>query len=75
MGRKLIEMEVGGMSCRRCVETVGTALQQVPGVLKATVDLDTNWALVTADDRVHEEELAQAVESVNYTIRIATPVH
>ena len=67
----MVEIEIGGMSCRRCAEVVSSALQQVAGVVKATVDLDTGWALVTVNDYVREEDLMKAVQEAGYTARVA----
>lgn len=71
MSRRMVEIEIGGMSCRRCAEVVSTALKQVPGVVKATVDLDTGWALITINDYVREDDLLRAVKDAGYTGRVA----
>lgn len=67
----MVEIEIGGISCRRCAEMVSSALERVPGVVKATVDLDTGWALLTINDYVREEDLVQAVQEAGYTTRVA----
>lgn len=61
-----IELEIRGMSCTHCVMTVEHALKGVSGVRKATVDLDSEWAMVTAEKWVTEEELVKAVEKAGY---------
>jgi Cu+-exporting ATPase len=67
----MVEMEVSGMSCRRCAEMVSTALKEVAGVVKVTVDLDTSWALLTVNDYVREQDLVRAVEEAGYSARVA----
>ncbi|MHB8997072.1 MAG: heavy-metal-associated domain-containing protein [Armatimonadota bacterium] len=71
MSRRMVEMEVSGMSCRRCAEVVSSALKQVPGVVKTTVDLDSGWALLTINDYVREEDLVRALEEAGYSARVA----
>lgn len=71
MSRRMVEMEVSGMSCRRCAEVVSAALKQVPGVVKTTVDLDSGWALLTINDYVREEDLVRALEEAGYSARVA----
>jgi copper chaperone CopZ len=71
MSRRMVEIEVGGMSCRRCAEVVTAALKQVPGVVKTTVDLDSGWALLTINDYVREEDLVRALEEAGYSARVA----
>lgn len=64
-------MEIGGMSCRRCAEIAASALKQVAGVVKATVDLETGWALITINDYVREEDLIQAATEAGFSARVA----
>ncbi|MEN6305869.1 MAG: heavy metal-associated domain-containing protein [Armatimonadia bacterium] len=66
-----IELEIHGMSCTHCANTVEQALKSVSGVRKATVDLDSQWAMVTAEKWVIEEDLTRAVEKAGYEARIA----
>ena len=58
-----IDLGVGGMTCDDCVVHVTEALQSVPGVEAATVDLATRSAVVTARSDVEGSALAQAVRT------------
>lgn len=58
-----IDLGVGGMTCDDCVVHVTTALEGVPGVEGATVDLLSRSAVVRADPGVATEALAAAVRA------------
>lgn len=58
-----IDLGVGGMTCDDCVVHVTEALESVPGVETATVDLATRSAVVTARSGVEGSALAQAVRT------------
>ena len=56
-----IDLGVGGMTCDDCVVHVTKALESVPGVEAASVDLATKSAVVTARPDVEAAALAAAV--------------
>jgi Cu+-exporting ATPase len=58
-----IDLGVGGMTCDDCVVHVTKALESVPGVEAATVDLATRSAVVTARSDVEAAALATAVRA------------
>ena len=58
-----IDLGVGGMTCDDCVVHVTNALEAVPGVQSATVDLAGRTAVVTARSNVAAETLAAAVRA------------
>ncbi|MDA8203317.1 MAG: cation transporter [Chloroflexi bacterium] len=58
-----IDLGVGGMTCDDCVVHVTEALESVPGVEAATVDLATRSAVVTARSDVEAAALAAAVRA------------
>jgi copper chaperone len=58
-----IDLGVGGMTCDDCVVHVTEALESVPGVEAATVDLDSRSAVVTASPEVEAAALAAAVRA------------
>ena len=58
-----IDLGVGGMTCDDCVVHVTEALEGVPGVEDATVDLASRSAVVTARADVATEALAAAVHA------------
>jgi copper chaperone CopZ len=58
-----IDLGVGGMTCDDCVVHVTKALEAVPGVEAATVDLTSRSAVVRANPDVATEALAAAVHA------------
>ena len=58
-----IDLGVGGMTCDDCVVHVTEALEGVPGVEDATVDLASRSAVVKARPDVATEALAAAVHA------------
>lgn len=58
-----IDLGVGGMTCDDCVAHVTEALESVPGVESAAVDLATRSAVVTARPGVEAAALGAAVRA------------
>ncbi len=58
-----IDLGVGGMTCDDCVVHVTEALESVPGVEAATVDLAKRSAVVAARPDVEASALATAVRA------------
>ncbi len=58
-----IDLGVGGMTCDDCVVHVTEALESVPGVEHAQVDLAARNAIVTARPDVEASALASAVRA------------
>jgi copper chaperone len=58
-----IDLGVGGMTCDDCVTHVTEALETVPGVASASVDLVSRSAVVSARPDVEAEALAEAVRA------------
>ncbi|CAJ8701137.1 copper-translocating P-type ATPase [Burkholderia pseudomallei] len=71
--RTAIELDIAGMTCASCVGRVEKALAQVPGVVRATVNLATEKATVDADADAHVDtaRLIDAVKRAGYR---ASPV-
>jgi copper chaperone len=65
MAEKRIILDVEGMSCVHCKNTVRNALKDVKGVLKAEVDLANHTAHVEFDDELTAYE--RIVDAVNST--------
>lgn len=64
---KKVTLAVSGMTCGGCVENVKRALEKVPGVLSAEVDLVAQRAVVTlASDAVTTASLVLAVKVAGY---------
>ena len=71
----VLDISVGGMTCASCVGRVERALQQVPGVTAAAVNLATESARVawTGDEmgEAMDARLRRAVRAAGYEPRIA----
>lgn len=63
---KTLNLAVTGMSCKHCQAHVKEALEKVPGVASAEVDLEGAKACVKADDSVTADALVKAVEATGY---------
>jgi Cu+-exporting ATPase len=62
-------LAISGMTCASCVNRVQQALNDVPGVIAATVNFATEKATVEyIADHVTTRDLGQAVAAVGYTI-------
>jgi hypothetical protein len=59
-----IELNIKGMNCKHCVVTVTKALQNVPGVIKADVFLESNLAIV--DGQPNMASLIKSVHDAGY---------
>ncbi|MBZ2189329.1 heavy metal translocating P-type ATPase [Alcanivorax sp. JB21] len=65
-GKKRIDLDITGMTCGGCVGRVERALNAVPGVTEATVNLATARANVTHSGDATVETLQSAVADVGY---------
>ncbi|MCE1157875.1 MAG: heavy-metal-associated domain-containing protein [Spirochaetia bacterium] len=68
--RKLLKIE--GMSCGHCVMHVRSALEEVPGVKSAKVDLLERTAMVDGDS-LNDQALRAAVAEAGYKITEIIP--
>jgi copper ion binding protein len=60
-------LTVEGMSCAHCVSHVREALESVPGVSKAEVDLDKKRAIVEGSS-LDDEAMKAAVAEAGYEV-------
>ncbi|MGH9399493.1 MAG: heavy metal translocating P-type ATPase [Thermoanaerobaculia bacterium] len=65
---KWVELTIEGMHCASCVRTIETALEGVPGVTEALVNLATGRARV-AGRALDAARLAAAIEATGYGAR------
>lgn len=69
---KTTRLEVSGMTCGHCVESVEKALRNQNGVRNATVHLESGSAEVEFEEgRVAPEQLIAAVEEEGYRAKVA----
>lgn len=62
-------IDVKGMTCGGCVNSVTKALQAVPGVKAADVSLEKQQAVVTFEDgKASVADLKRAVEDAGYDV-------
>ncbi len=62
-----ITLNVGGMTCATCVQTIEGVLKQTPGVISATANLATEKAWVKYNPiTTGPKELIKAIEAVGY---------
>lgn len=70
IGMKITHLQISGMTCNKCVHHVSEALQAIPGVHQAQVDLAAGSARVEHDD-VDTALLLAAVEEEGYEAKVA----
>ena len=64
-------LRIEGMGCNGCVSSVRAALQAVPGVTRAEVDLARGTAEVEAPPAIEPERLIAAVDAAGYAAAVA----
>lgn len=68
---KTITLNVTGMSCEGCADSVKSALSQVEGVHNVDVSLAEKTAVLEAEDTVKPTDLVRAVEAAGYQATVA----
>ena len=64
MPTKKTQLNIGGMHCASCANTITKALQKVSGVKEVNVNFATEKAIIEHDEKVTHERLADAVKKV-----------
>lgn len=60
-------IKIGGMSCQGCVSNISGVLSALPGVVSATVSLESAEAAVTFDSQlVSRAALVDAIEDAGF---------
>jgi copper chaperone CopZ len=66
---KQITLKIVGMHCAGCAFNVEKALQDIPGVTAAKVNLNAAKAVVDFEpDKTNEKEMAKAVKQAGFNI-------
>jgi copper chaperone CopZ len=68
---RTIRLQVAGMGCDGCVSSVRQALEAVPGVISAQVDLQGAAAKVEAEASTEPAALIAAVDAAGYEAAVA----
>ncbi len=66
---RTVQLQVQGMTCASCVGRVEKALQKVPGVLEASVNLANEVATVTLSAQTASDALVAAVQRAGYEVQ------
>lgn len=61
-------IEVKGMTCGHCVNSVTTELQKISGVHDVNVDLETGKVTVESDSKLEHKDIAAAIEEAGYEL-------
>lgn len=67
----MVTLNISGMTCGHCVQAVAQALNAVPGVERAGVELDSGIAVVEGSPDV--QALLDAVKEEGYEAHVAPP--
>ena len=72
---ELFTLDIGGMTCASCVGRVEKALDKMPGVEAASVNLATEQAKVRlkADSGLNADDLIATVKKTGYEAKISSP--
>lgn len=62
----MVRLEISGMTCGGCARSVTRAVQAVPGVVRAAVDLDA--ATVTVEGEAAADAVRQAIERAGFAV-------
>lgn len=65
MKKKIV---VEGMSCGHCVNHVKVALEELKGVTKVDVSLDTKTAVVESNGELKDKDIKFAIEDAGYEV-------
>jgi copper chaperone CopZ len=61
-------INVTGMTCQNCVRHVREALEALPGVRSADVDLGSGRVEIAAERALTQQELAAALDEAGYAL-------
>jgi copper chaperone CopZ len=68
---RIVRLRIEGMGCDGCVVAVRQALQAVPGVVRALVELKEAAAEVEVAPATEPQDLLQAVDRAGYHATLA----
>ncbi|ROR30460.1 copper ion binding protein [Mobilisporobacter senegalensis] len=62
------KISIEGMSCSHCVNHVKESLEELNGVTKVDVDLDTKSAVLESSEDIKDEDIKSAIDEVGYEV-------
>ena len=66
---KNVELKIKGMHCKSCVMLINDSLSDVKGVKSSDVNLETNSAKISYDEKlVKEKDLISVIEKEGYKV-------
>lgn len=68
-GRQKLSVEIEGMTCASCVGRVEKALQKLPGVTRASVNLATERADIEFSHQADAKAVSEAIQKTGFSIR------
>jgi len=64
-----VKLDIGGMDCEACSQTIDRALSKVPGVLKYETQFKNGSSIVTFDNtKTNEKAIVDAVNGAGYKV-------
>ena len=64
-----IQLDIRGMTCNGCVNSVNSVLQKIPGVASVEVSLEQNRATIIYNPaQVKPEQFKAAIEDAGYDV-------
>ena len=68
MASNIKKFKIEGMTCNHCVAHVKSSIEELPGVEKAEVDLNSKSAIISGE--IADEEIIKAVKKAGYKASI-----
>lgn len=65
--RALVHLDIGGMTCAACSARVEKVLRRKPGILRASVNLPLETAVIETDGSVSTGDIVSAIEATGYS--------
>ena len=65
--RALVHLDIGGMTCAACSARVEKVLRRKPGILRASVNLPLETAVIETDGSLTTGDIVSAIEATGYS--------
>ena len=63
---KKLKIKIEGMHCASCAANIERSLRKVPGVKEVSVSLMIKKGMVSAEDKVSDEDIKKAISRAGY---------